>query len=111
MISNVDDDLFAESEKLLGVEFDWVVTAAQVKSYKPSLNNFNRAHERIGVPRERILHVAQSMFHDIVPAKQLGMTVVWVNRRRGRPGSAAPDAQATPDLEVPSLAALAQLAG
>jgi 2-haloacid dehalogenase len=108
VISNVDDDLFAESERLLGLKFDWVVTAAQVKSYKPSHNNFLRAHEIVGVPRERILHVAQSMFHDIVPAKALGMTAVWVNRRGGRPGGAAPDAQATPDLEVSSLAALAE---
>ena len=110
VISNVDDDLFVESEKLLGVKFDWVVTAAQVRSYKPSLNNFNRAHERIGVPRERILHVAQSRFHDIAPAKALGMTCVWVNRRQGRSGGAAPDVDAVPDLEVPSLAALAALA-
>ena len=110
VISNVDDDLFAASEKQLGVTFDWVVTAAQVKSYKPSLNNFLRAHERIGVPRERILHVAQSRFHDIAPAKALGMTAVWVNRRGGRPGGAAPEGDAVPDLEVPSLAALAALA-
>jgi 2-haloacid dehalogenase len=111
VITNCDDDLFAASNRRLGVTFDWVITAQQVGSYKPSWRNFEVAFERIGVPRERILHVAQSLFHDHVPAKELGLTTAWVDRRRGRPGSGAtPPASATPDISVPDMATLAEMA-
>ena len=72
VITNCDDDLFALSNRRLGVEFDWVITAQQARGYKPRLENFTYAFERIDVPRERILHVAQSLFHDHAPAKALG---------------------------------------
>ena len=111
IVSNVDDDLFERSAKKLGVSFDWIVTAQQVRSYKPSLENFRQALARIGLPIGDILHVAQSLYHDHVPAKQLGLETVWVNRRHGRPGAGAtPPAAAMPDLEVPDLATLARLA-
>jgi len=111
VITNCDDDLFAASNRRLGVTFDWVITAQQVGSYKPSERNFEVALARIGVPRERILHVAQSLFHDHVPAKRLGMTTAWINRRHDRPGAGAtPPASATPDLTVPDMATLARLA-
>jgi 2-haloacid dehalogenase len=111
IISNIDDDLFAASQRRLGVDFDWIITAQQARSYKPSLNNFRLALERIGVPQEQVLHVAQSLFHDHVPAKQLGLETVWVNRRGGQPGpGATPPAEAQPDLEVPDLRTLAELA-
>jgi 2-haloacid dehalogenase len=111
IISNVDDDLFARTNRRLGVLFDWIITAQQVRSYKPSLNNFQQALARIGLPREQVLHVAQSLFHDHVPAKRLGLDTVWVNRRHARTGTGAtPAAQAQPDLEVPDLATLARLA-
>jgi len=111
ILSNVDDDLFAFSAQHLQVPFDWVITAQQVKSYKPSLNNFNRAIERIGSPKDKILHVAQSLFHDIVPAKTLGLSTVWVNRRHGKEGFGATlPAQAQPDWQVPDLKTLAELA-
>ena len=87
MITNCDDDLFAASNRRLGVEFDWVITAQQAGGYKPRTENFEFAFERIDVPRERILHVAQSLFHDHVPAKALGMTSVWIDRRQGRAGT------------------------
>lgn len=112
IVSNVDDDLFAHSAPRLQVRFDWIVTAQQVKSYKPSLNNFRMACDRIGVPRHRILHVAQSLFHDIAPANALGLSSVWVNRRHKKEGSGAtPAAQARPDLEVPDLRTLAETIG
>jgi 2-haloacid dehalogenase len=112
VITNCDDDLFAASNRRLGVTFDWVVTAQQVGSYKPSERSFEVAFERIGRPRERILHVAQSLFHDHVPAKRLGLATVWVDRRHDRPGGGAtPPASAVPDLAVPDMAALADLAG
>ena len=111
VITNCDDDLFAASNARLGVTFDHVITAQQVGAYKPSLRNFEVAFERIGVPRERILHVAQSLFHDHVPAKRLGMTTAWIDRRHDRPGSGAtPPADARPDLAVPSMAAFAEIA-
>ena len=81
VISNVDDDLFAGTAEGLGVDFDVVVTAQQVRSYKPSLRNFNVAAERMAVDRERWLHVAESLYHDIAPANRLGIA--------GAPGSTA----------------------
>jgi 2-haloacid dehalogenase len=111
VITNCDDDLFAASNEKLGVAFDWVVTAEQARGYKPRTENFEFAFERIDVPRERILHVAQSLFHDHVPAKALGMTTVWIDRRQGRAGTGAtPPAEATPDLTVGDLRSFAELA-
>ncbi len=111
VITNCDDDLFAASSRRLGVRFDHVITAQQVGSYKPSHRNFEVAFERIGVPRARILHVAQSLFHDHVPAKELGMTTAWIDRRHGRAGGGAtPPAQARPDIMTPSMAAFSDLA-
>jgi 2-haloacid dehalogenase len=96
----------------LQVQFDWVITAQQAGSYKPSWQNFSLAFERIGLPKTTILHVAQSLFHDIVPAQALGLATVWVNRRHNKTGSGAtPPAQAQPDLEVPDLRTLAENMG
>jgi 2-haloalkanoic acid dehalogenase type II len=111
-ITNCDDDLFAASERRLGLSFDLVVTAQQVGRYKPDPAGFLVAHARIqdelGVPRERILHVAQSLFHDHVPAKALGMTTVWIDRRAGRSGGATPDAlPVTPDARFTDMRGLA----
>jgi 2-haloacid dehalogenase len=111
VITNCDDDLFAASQQKLGVEFDYLVTAQQARRYKPNPRGFELMFERVGLPPARILHVAQSLFHDHVPAKALGLSTVWVNRRAGRPGSGAtPPAEATPDLVVPDMASLAGLA-
>ena len=109
-VTNCDDDLFARSADRLGIAFDEVITAQQVGAYKPDERMFDAALERLGLPRERVLHVAQSLFHDHVPAKRLGFTTVWVNRRAGREGDGAtPPAEAVPDLEVPDLRSLAEL--
>jgi 2-haloacid dehalogenase len=109
IISNIDDDLIALSARRLQVAFDWIITAQQARSYKPSLNNFHVAFTRIGLHTSKIVHVAQSLFHDVAPAKRLGLATVWVNRRHGKAGfGATPPAQAEPDLEVPSLAALVE---
>ena len=111
VITNCDDDLFAASNRRLGIEFDWIVTAQQVGAYKPNEASFHAAFERLGLPRERILHVAQSLFHDHVPAKRLGLSTVWIDRRRGRPGSGAtPPADATPDAMYPDMASFAAAA-
>lgn len=110
IISNTDDDLFAGTQKQLGVNFDWVITAEQVKSYKPSSNNFTHALKRIGTKPEHILHIAQSLYHDIPPARSAGISTVWIDRRYKKAGSGATlSADATPDLAVPSLKTLARL--
>lgn len=107
IVSNVDDDLFEGTADRLGIDFDEVVTAQQVGRYKPDEEHFHEVLRRLELPRNRIVHVAQSLYHDIAPAKGLGFTCVWVDRRRGRPGSGAtPPAEATPDLVVPDLATL-----
>lgn len=111
VISNIDDDLFAATRKHLGVDFDGVVTAEQARSYKPSINNFKLALERLRLPVEQVLHAGQSVFHDVLPARSLGMKTVWVNRPSPRPNAGAARAAAgTPDLEVKSMAELAALA-
>jgi len=112
VISNIDDDLFALSAEYLKVEFDRVITAEQAKAYKPSLHIFKLAVARIGVAPERILHVAQSTYHDMRPAKTMGLSTVWVNRRTGKKGfGATPSASARPDLEVPDLKTLLCIMG
>jgi 2-haloacid dehalogenase len=108
VISNIDDDLFAHSARRLKVPFDYVITAQQARSYKPSHNNFKLALERIGLPKEKILHVAQSLHHDIKPCNELGIHSVWINRK-GR-HRATQDDKAKPDLEVPDLKTFANLA-
>ena len=111
VVTNCDDDQFAASNPRLGVDFDWIVTAQQVGAYKPNEAGFLVAFERIGLPHERILHVAQSLFHDHVPAKRLGLSTVWIDRRRGRAGSGAtPPAEATPDATYPDMASFAAAA-
>jgi 2-haloacid dehalogenase len=111
VITNCDDDLFARTRARLGVELAWIVTAQQARGYKPRLENFELAFERIDVPRERIVHVAQSLFHDHVPAKHLGMTTVWIDRRGDRDGSGAtPPASASPDMTFPDMRTFAAAA-
>ncbi|HET7636571.1 MAG TPA: haloacid dehalogenase type II [Candidatus Limnocylindria bacterium] len=111
VITNCDDDLFAASNRRLGEPFRWVITAQQAHSYKPSHRNFEMALERMALPPEKVLHVAQSLYHDHGPAHELGLRSVWVNRRSGRAGSGAtPPASATFDLEVPDMATLARMA-
>jgi len=108
IISNIDNDLFAETRRLLDVEFDGVITAEQARSYKPSLNNFRMALRTLAISPDRLLHAGQSVYHDVVPARSLGISTVWVNRKSARPGVGAVRASAgRPDLEVPDLASLA----
>lgn len=111
VITNCDRDLFALSNRRLGITFDWVVTAEDARSYKPSLETFEVAFAAIGVPRDRILHVAQSLYHDHLPAKRLGLATVWIDRRHARAGfGATPEAYAVPDLTFPDLRSFADIA-
>jgi 2-haloalkanoic acid dehalogenase type II len=90
ILSNVDDDLLAGTLSQLDVAFDPVVTAQHVRSYKPDHGHFLEARRRIG--DRRWLHAAQSLFHDVVPARELGIPVVWINRKaEPTVGDARPD--------------------
>ncbi|HEX5824823.1 MAG TPA: HAD-IA family hydrolase [Candidatus Limnocylindrales bacterium] len=114
VLTNCDDDLFAASSRRLDVEFDWVVTAQQIGSYKPNPHNFEALRERLhqaGIASARILHVAQSLYHDHVPARRLGLSTVWIDRRHDRPGSGAtPVASARPNATFVSMAEFADAA-
>lgn len=107
VISNVDDDLFAGTAEALGIDFEVVVTAQQVRRYKPSRRNFRAAAARMAVDTNAWLHVAESLYHDIAPANQLGIASVWVNRANRGGGTRRVDA--VPDLVVPDLSTLARI--
>lgn len=79
ILSNVDDDLLSGTLRQLSVRFDILVTAEQLRSYKPAHAHFVEARRRLG--KRRWLHAAQSHFHDVVPARELGVPVAWVNRK------------------------------
>ncbi len=101
IVSNIDDDLFALSARLLEVPFTHVVTAEQVGAYKPAPEMFATALARVQAP---VLHVAQSRFHDIVPATAAGLDTVWINRPSL--GAAMP-VQAQPTWQFSSMAEFA----
>jgi 2-haloacid dehalogenase len=111
ILSNIDDDLFAQSAPKLEVHFDCVLTAQKLQSYKPSAENFRALLRRLAVPSDRLLHVAESLFHDVAPARRLGIATTWVNRRQGKTAAASKLAHVQPDLAVLDLTALADLAG
>ncbi|MGB4778505.1 haloacid dehalogenase type II [Microbacterium sp.] len=116
ILSNVHEQGVEGSIKRMDVVFDQVNTAERIGSYKPSPRNFEVLIEildELGVAKRQLLHVAQSLFHDHVPGKAIGLDTVWINRRHNRPGwGATPDPQigVTPDLEFTSLAAFADAA-
>src|SRR5262249_41483766 len=103
ILSNIDDDLLNETRKHFTVDFELIVTAQQVTSYKPDVAHFNEARSRLG--ELRWLHAAQSYFHDVVPASRLGIPVAWINRKGEAPEPGGP----TPDYEVTSLSGFAKL--
>jgi putative hydrolase of the HAD superfamily len=116
ILSNIDRASFAGSARRLGTEFAGVITAQDIGSYKPDPRNFEvllREAARLGVAPGRLLHVAQSLFHDHVPAKRAGLPTVWINRRHASPGWGAtpePGQPVRPDWEFPSMAAFAAAA-
>ncbi len=113
IISNVDDDLFAASAARLGVAFERVITAEAARCYKPDPAIFEHALAQLGVAPGALLHCAQSRYHDLAPARRLGVQTVHVVRDSGRLGRATPelddDAALEPDWTVPDLAALVRL--
>ena len=111
IVSNVDRASFARSNRRLGVEFDLTVTADDAGAYKPRLDHFHSMFDRlpgVGVARNEVVHVAQSLFHDHGPARDLGLASVWIDRRRGRVGTGAtPAVTVDVGLRFPSLATFA----
>jgi 2-haloacid dehalogenase/putative hydrolase of the HAD superfamily len=105
ILSNVDDELLAATLRRFGVAFEMIVTAQQVRSYKPEHAHFLEARRRLDGARQ--LHAAQSYFHDVIPARTLGIKVAWVNRK----SEFLPKGSARPDYEVRNLAELADLLG
>lgn len=100
ILSNVDDDLLGATRRHFTVDFDLIVTAQQVRSYKPGHAHFLTAKQQIG--GRRWLHAAQSNFHDVAPATALGIDNAWVNRLDETGG-------VTPTYEVRDMAGLAEL--
>jgi 2-haloalkanoic acid dehalogenase type II len=105
ILSNVMPEVLAQSVAQLGATFV-TVTAGEIRSYKPARAHFDAGLERLGLERARVLHCANSLYHDIVPALELGWNVAWVNRE-DRPLPAGVE----PHLVVPDLAALADALG
>jgi 2-haloacid dehalogenase len=116
ILSNVDRSSFAGSARQLGVAFDSVLTAQDIGSYKPSARNFaalQKEARRLGVAEGKLLHAAQSLFHDHVPAKAAGLPTAWINRRKDQAGwgaTPAPPVDVKPDWVFPSMAAFAEAA-
>lgn len=111
ILSNIDCDLFRDTARHLEIDLDHVITAQQAGSYKPARSNFEMALGKIGRPKEKILHVAESVYHDIIPAQAIGLKTVWLYRRMGKDGSGATKAAAAPPgLVLPDLKSLANAA-
>jgi 2-haloacid dehalogenase len=107
IISNIDDELFAHTARLLGVKFDAVITAQQAGAYKPSPKPFELALKRLVLPPGRVLHAGQSVYHDVIPARAMGMATVLVERRGA--GATRPT-EGEPDLRVQDMKSLAAAA-
>jgi len=101
VLSNIDKELFAETAELLQVEFDFAVTAEEVRAYKPAHLHFHRMCN-VHAKRDKVVHVAQSLFHDGTPARQLDLPYIWINRR-GQQN----ETEATPLAVFPDLKSLA----
>jgi 2-haloacid dehalogenase len=99
ILSNTDRDFIEASMAQIGVEFDLAIVASEIGSYKPAHGHWSSFFDRTGADRAAHVHVAASLFHDIAPARELGLTCVWINRL-----GEAPDPE--PDAELPDLRGL-----
>jgi 2-haloacid dehalogenase len=113
ILSNVHRAGFTGSNQWLRGDFAAIITAEDVGAYKPAANHFRALDAtlpKLRVARPELLHVAQSLFHDHVPAKREGLPSVWINRRHAQPGWGAtpePAEEWSYNLEFPSMAAFA----
>jgi 2-haloacid dehalogenase len=101
-LSNTDRDLIEASLATIGVPFEMAIVASEIGSYKPAPGHWRAFYESTGADKSRHVHVAQSYFHDIVPARDLGIRSVWINRLGER-------AELAPTRELPDLAGLADV--
>jgi 2-haloacid dehalogenase/putative hydrolase of the HAD superfamily len=106
LISNIDDKLLGQTRRHLQIDFDIVVTAQQVRSYKPDAAHFNECARRIG-GKKGWVHVASSYYHDVEPCVKAKIPVIWVNRHR----ETLDAGQRKPTVEVPNLREAAKLLG
>ena len=104
VLSNVDNDLLEETIRRHGFEVDGFITSEEVGSYKPRLGHWQRFFQKTGIRREGVLHVAQSVYHDIIPAQGMGLATAWVNRYHEPMPKAS-----SPTFVTDSLAHLAEL--
>jgi 2-haloalkanoic acid dehalogenase type II len=114
VLSNVDRGSFSASSRKLGVGFDAVYTAEDIGTYKPNIGNFrflfDRMNQDFGLQKDELLHVAQSLYHDHVPAEQVELSSVWIDRRFGKQGQGAtkqPDNMPKVDGRFQTLAGFA----
>jgi 2-haloalkanoic acid dehalogenase type II len=114
ILSNVDRASFARSNGKLGVRFDAICTAEDIGSYKPDPSNFDYLLRHLaerGIAKEQILHTAESLYHDHIPARRIGLATCWIHRRAGKEGHGAtrvPEAEVQPDFRFESLGAMAE---
>src|SRR6478672_2815608 len=99
LLSNTDRDLIEASQRQLGVPADLAIVAEDVGSYKPAHGHWERFFEATTADREAHVHVAASLFHDVAPARELGLRTVWINRLGEQPGP-------EPDRELTDLTSL-----
>jgi 2-haloacid dehalogenase len=114
ILSNVDRASFARSNTRLGVRFDAICTAEDIGSYKPDPRNFDSLLRHLaerGIAKEQILHTAESVYHDHIPARRIGLATCWIHRRAGKEGHGAtrvPGSEVRPDFRFESLGAMAE---
>ncbi|HEX3209148.1 MAG TPA: HAD family hydrolase [Geminicoccaceae bacterium] len=113
ILSNVDRASFGQSQDRLKVAFDAVYTAQDIGSYKPDPRNFEYLLARLaeqGIAPQQILHTAESLHHDHIPAKRFGLATCWIHRRVGQAGHGAtrpPEVEVRPDFRFTTLGAMA----
>ena len=114
ILSNIDRESFKASHAKLQVEFDFVFTAQDIGSYKPDLRNFDymiRELAQAGIQKQEILHTAESLFHDHLPANRVGLASAWIHRRTGMKGTGAthpPEHMPDYDFRFTSMAEMAK---
>lgn len=101
ILSNIDNEIIKRSVELIGIDFDGIVTAEEVGSYKPEYGHWEEMLKRFNTSKDKVLHVAASYVHDIVPAKEQGFDAVWINRNKEKPTQ-----EIKPDLEFKDLSPL-----
>jgi 2-haloacid dehalogenase len=102
ILSNSDPDLIESSMRVINVPFERAIVASEIGSYKPARGHWDAFYQATGAEAARHVHVAQSHFHDIVPAHELGIRSIWINRggQQGEP---------RPTRELPDLTGLAEV--